>query len=122
MAALRSQVSGLPPSPSSTHPAQNFNSRNPRLFWAGEWGILFASIVEMIMSDLQRNMINYMVVCVNDYADRHGLSYAETFDYLLRNKGLDFLEDCYDAEHTLSLDTALDDLDAICKRNEGLVA
>ena len=74
------------------------------------------------MSDLQRNMINYMVVCVNDYADRHGLSYVETFDYLLRNKGLDFLEDCYDAEHTLSLDTALDDLDAICKRNEGLVA
>ena len=74
------------------------------------------------MSDLQRNMINYMVVCVNDYADRHGLSYVETFDYLLRNKGLDFLEDCYDAEHTLSLDTALDDLEAICKRNEGLVA
>ena len=74
------------------------------------------------MSDRQRNMINYMVVCVNDYADRHGLPYAETFDYLLRNKGLDFLEDCYDAEHTLSLDTALDDLDAICKRNEELVA
>ena len=71
-------------------------------------------MVETIMSDLQRNIINYMVVCVNDYADRHGLSYAETFDYLLRNKGLDFLEDCYDAEHTLSLDTALDDLDAIC--------
>ena len=81
-----------------------------------------SKIMETIMSDLQRNMINYMVVCVNDYADRHGLSYAETFDYLLRNKGLDFLEDCYDAEHTLSLDTALDDLDAICKRNEGLVA
>ena len=81
-----------------------------------------SKIEEMIVSDLQRNMINYMVVCVNDYADRHGLSYAETFDYLLRNKGLDFLEDCYDAEHTLSLDTALDDLDAICKRNEGLVA
>ena len=74
------------------------------------------------MSDLRRNMINYMVVCVNDYADRHGLAYAEAFDYLLRNKGLDFLEDCYDAEHTLSLDTALDDLDAVCKRNEGRVA
>jgi len=75
-----------------------------------------------MMSDLKRNMINYMVVCVNDYADRHGLSYAETFDYLLRNKGLEFLEDCYDAEHTLSLDTALDDLEAVCKRNEGMVA
>ena len=67
-------------------------------------------------------MINYMVVCVNDYADRHGLSYAETFDYLQRYKGLAFIEECYDAEHTLSLDAALDDLEAICKRNEDLVA
>ena len=70
------------------------------------------------MSNKQRNMINYMVVCVNDYADRHGLTRAGSFDYLLRNKGLQFLEDCYEAEHTLSLDDALDDLDAVCKRNE----
>ena len=33
-------------------------------------------------------------------------------------KGLEFLEDCYEAEHTLSLDDALDDLDAVCKGNE----
>ena len=72
------------------------------------------------MLQQRRNMINYMVVCVNDYADRHGLTRADTFDYLMRNKGLDFLEDCYDAEHTLSLDDALDDLDAVCKRNERL--
>ena len=63
-------------------------------------------------------MINYRVVCVNDSADRHGLTCADTFDYLMRTKGLDFLEDCYEAEHTLSLDDALDDLDAVCKRNE----
>ena len=30
----------------------------------------------------------------------------------------DFLEECYDVEHTLSLDTAIDDLAAICQRNE----
>ena len=71
------------------------------------------------MSGEKRRIVDYMVVCVNDYADRHGLSRADSFDYLLRNKGLDFLEDCYEAEHTLSLDDALDDLDAICKRNEG---
>ena len=34
----------------------------------------------------------------------------------------DFLEECYDTEHTLSLDTALDDLDAICKRNSEVMA
>lgn len=70
------------------------------------------------MPQQRRNMINYMVVCVNDYADRHGLARTESFDYLLRNKGLDFLEDCYEAEHLLSLDDAIDDLEAICKRNE----
>jgi len=71
------------------------------------------------MSELKRNMINYMVVCVNDYADRHGYAFADSFDYLCRNKGLEFLEECYDAEHTLSLDEALEDLESVCKRNEG---
>ena len=66
---------------------------------------------------MRRNMIDYMVVCVNDYADRHGSSYVEAFDYLYNKKGLDFLEDCYEAEHTLSLDTALEDLEAVCNRN-----
>lgn len=70
------------------------------------------------MSQQMRNMIDYMVVCVNDYADRHGLSLSDSFDYLLRNKGLSFIEDCYEAEHTLSLDDTLEDLEAICKRNE----
>ena len=68
----------------------------------------------------RNNMIDYMVVCVNDYADRHGLTRADSFDYLLHNKGLDFIEDCYEAEHALSLEDALDDLDAVCKRNEGV--
>jgi len=67
-----------------------------------------------------RNMLDYMVVCVNDYADRHGLAYVDSFDYLHQNKGLEFLQECYEAEHTLSLDETLDDLEAVCKRNEGV--
>jgi len=70
------------------------------------------------MSEAMRNMINYMVVCVNDYADRHGCGFSDSFDYLRRYKGLQFLEECYDAEHTLSLDDAMEDLESICKRNE----
>ena len=60
-----------------------------------------------------------MVVCVNDYADRHGLTRSGSFDYLLRNKGLEFLEDCYEAEHTLSLDDAVEDMTEICRQNGG---
>ena len=29
-------------------------------------------------------MIDYMVVCVNDYADIHGLSFKDLFDYLAK--------------------------------------
>ena len=74
------------------------------------------------MSSEKRNMIDYMVVCVNDYADMHGLSFKDSFDYLAKYKGLDFLEECYDTEHTLSIDAALDDLAAICKRNSEVMA
>lgn len=70
------------------------------------------------MSKQDRNIINYLVVCVNDFADRHGYTLAESFDYLSKYKGLEFLEDCYDAEHTLSLDDALDDIESVCKKNE----
>jgi len=74
------------------------------------------------MSEQKRKMIDYMVVCVNDYADRHGFAFADSFDYLRTHKGLEFLEECYDAEHTLSLDDALEDLENVCKRNEGILA
>lgn len=73
------------------------------------------------MSKQIHDVINYMVVCVNDYADRHGLSRSGAFDYLRSNRGLSFLEECYEAEHTLSLDDALDDLEAVCRRHESEV-
>ncbi len=34
-------------------------------------------------------------------------------------KGLEFLDECYEAEHTLSLDDAVEELTIICKRNGG---
>jgi len=43
----------------------------------------------------------------------------QAFAYLYKHKGIEFLDECYDAEHQLSLDDAVDDLTAICKRNGG---
>lgn len=74
------------------------------------------------MPKTTKNMIDYMVVCVNDYADRKGITPVESFDRLSKGKGLSFLRECYDAEHTLSLDEALDDIDAICLKNEKVSA
>ena len=43
----------------------------------------------------------------------------QAFAYLQRFKGLAFLEECYEAEHQLSIHDAVNDLSVICKRNGG---
>lgn len=74
------------------------------------------------MVNSERNKINYAVVCVNEFAKRYNISNKEAFQYLYHFKGVDFIKECYDIEHTLSLDDAIDDLTIICKKNGGKIA
>ena len=74
------------------------------------------------MSDLTRNKIDYFVVCVNDFADAHGMSYVDAFDYLKAYNGLSFLSEHYDIEHTYSIEDAVADLAQVCARNGGVAA
>ncbi len=71
-----------------------------------------------IMSDLKKK-INYTVVCVNEFADRHNISPKEAFMYLYDHKGIEFIKENYDIEHTLSFHDAVDDLILICRNNGG---
>ncbi|MCD8151380.1 MAG: DUF3791 domain-containing protein [Clostridiales bacterium] len=41
--------------------------------------------------------------------------------YLRQYKGIDFLHEFYDVEHTLSFDDTMDDLSIICRKNGGTV-
>lgn len=66
-----------------------------------------------------QNRMTYFVYCVNAFAERYQLSPKQAFAYLQRYKGMDFLEECYEAEHQLSIRDAVDDLTIICKRNGG---
>lgn len=66
--------------------------------------------------------INYVVVCVNEFADNTGLGVQEAFRYLYNHKGIEFIKDHYDIEHTLSLEDAIEDLKIICKNNGGMIA
>ena len=56
--------------------------------------------------------VTYIVYCVNAFAERYHLSDKQAFAYLKRYKGIDFLDECYEA---------IDDLTVICKRNGGKV-
>ena len=66
-----------------------------------------------------RARITYMVYCINAFAERYRLTAKQAFAYLNRFKGMDFLDECYEAEHQLSLEDAVNDLSIICKRNGG---
>ena len=74
------------------------------------------------VSELTRNKIDYFVVCVNDFADTYGMSYVAALDYLKAYKGLEFLSEHYDVEHTYSVEEAVADLAQVCARNGGVVA
>ena len=66
-----------------------------------------------------KRYVEYFVACVSEFAQAHGLTHPDAFDYLERYKGLEFLERHYEAEHTLSFRDAVSELEIICKRNGG---
>lgn len=73
----------------------------------------------MQQTERMDNKVAYVIYCINKFAERYRLSARQAYEYLARFKGLDFLDECYEAEHTLSFDDAVDDLSVVCKRNGG---
>lgn len=71
----------------------------------------------MIME--QDNKTYYIIYCISQFARHFGITLKQAYAYLKRHKGLDFLYECYEAEHLQSLDDAVEDLSVICHRNGG---
>ena len=68
----------------------------------------------------QTNIINYLVICINDFAERYAMETKAAYRFLARFGGIDFLMQHYEIEHTLSLDEAMEDLETICRQNGGV--
>lgn len=69
--------------------------------------------------NLSHDIIAYVNCCVGAFANRFRLSTAQAYAYLRRFQGIDFLIDCYAAEHTLSIEDAVEDLALLCQRHGG---
>ena len=67
----------------------------------------------------QKRKIGFTVACVNEFANKHNLSVKEAFQYLFQFKGIAFIKENYDVEHTLDFETVLEDLGILCKKNGG---
>ena len=71
------------------------------------------------MSREIQNRVTYMTYCVSAFADIYDLTYKQAYNYLKRFKGISFLDECYEAEHQLSIADAVSDLAQICHRHGG---
>ena len=68
------------------------------------------------------NRIEYMVTCIGDFAAQHAMTPAAAYAFLEKYHGLALLTDCYDIEHTQSIQTAVDDMSDVCIKNGGVFA
>ena len=69
----------------------------------------------------QKQKIGFTVACVDEFARQHNLSAREAFRYLFQFKGIAFIKENYDVEHTLDFGTILENLSVLCRRNGGLL-
>ena len=64
----------------------------------------------------QKRKIGFTVACINEFASKHELSIKEAFQYLFQFKGIAFIKENYDVEHTLDFETVLEDIGILCQK------
>lgn len=63
--------------------------------------------------------INFIIALITEFAQKHQLSTQQAYLYLRKYKGLDFVEEFYDVEHTQSFENSVEDLTFYCHRMGG---
>lgn len=71
------------------------------------------------MEQINDNKIKYINYCISTFAKQYDMPLSAAFNYLERYGGLAFLDECYEAEHLLSIEDAIKDLFLICQNNGG---
>lgn len=74
------------------------------------------------MSEEKQYKLTYFIYVIGEFASKYGLSDKQAFRYLKRYDGLNVLDECYGAEHTLPIEETVNDLTIVCKRNGGGLA
>lgn len=63
--------------------------------------------------------IQYLGLCINEFARKFRLTPQLAHNYLKKYNGLKFLQDNYEVEHTLALNDTINSLQKICAHNGG---
>ena len=76
--------------------------------------------VHEVMADQYK--IPYLNAVIRMFGSRFDLTVQQAFRYLYNFKGIQFLLEYYDVEHTLSIDDTVDNLIKVCQKNGGELA
>lgn len=66
-----------------------------------------------------RDIFEYLIALVNEFAERFNLTDRQAFNYLKIHKGISFVEQNYGIIHTLDFNEAVDSVAAYCRRTGG---
>ena len=69
-----------------------------------------------------KDKIEWTVIFVREFGNRHGLTLKQSFNYLLRYKGISFVERHYYYMHTQSFTSAVNDMTEYCHKLGGGLA
>ena len=74
------------------------------------------------MSREMTDEIEFTVACVNEFAQKYGMTNADALRYLDSFKGLDYIVIGYESARCQPLELTLEDMREVCRRNGGLAA
>ncbi|MDO4735897.1 MAG: DUF3791 domain-containing protein [Bacteroidia bacterium] len=66
-----------------------------------------------------RDIFEYIIALVNEFAKRFGLSEKQAYRYIRLHKGIAFIEENYGIMHTLDFKEAVDSIAIYCRREGG---
>lgn len=69
----------------------------------------------------QSSIEKYIDFLICEFANEHDLSRGEALAFLEKYGAIEFLNELFDIEHTLSIEDALDDMMIICRENGGII-
>lgn len=65
--------------------------------------------------------MEWIVIFIHEFGNKHSLSIKQAFHYLCRFKGIDFIDRHYDYVHTQSFSSMVDDITAYCHKKGGAI-
>ena len=85
---------------------------------------LRGAVIQILFLNLPKmdRQVAYIVAVISDFAERFGLSTPQAYRYLARFKGIEFLQEFYDVEHTLPFEEVVSDVALCCRNNGGVLA